>query len=117
MYRVFEVCIEINSLLDRDMLLLTDAMLEAACRPDNEWQKILAALQVIERKLSFYDGKQKLLGLTVTANLRNGWIASLVVAFLSWGSRFMMPLMSHLDVDRIQELLKQHGLGSESEPS
>ena len=117
LYRVFDVCIEMNSIMDRDMLLVTDAMLEAVCRQNDEWQKVLAALQVIERKLNFYDGKQKLLGLTVTANLRNGWIASLVVALLSWGSRYMTPVMSHLDVDRLQEMFKQYGLGSESEPS
>ena len=80
--RVFEVCIEINSILDRDSLLLTDAMLEAASLSDDQRPKVMAALQAIERRL------------TVTANLRNGWLVSLLVAFFSWGSRYMAPALS-----------------------
>ncbi|CAK9020352.1 Uncharacterized protein SCF082_LOCUS14881 [Durusdinium trenchii] len=106
MFRVFEVCIGINNVLDRDTLFLTEAMLKAVhLRKHWDRTKVIAALQAIERRLSVYDDKQKLLGITVSANLRNGWIASLVVTFFSWGSRFMTPVLSHLDVDNLQQLI------------
>lgn len=106
MFRVFEVCIEINNILDRDTLLLTDAMLKAIHLPfGTDRDQVIMALQAIERRLSAYDDKQKLLGNPVTANLRNGWIASLLVAGFSWGSRFMAPVLSHLDIDRLQQML------------
>ena len=103
MFRVFEVCIGINNVLARDTLFLTEAMLKVVHLPDHT--KVIAALQAIERRLSVYDDKQKLLGITVSANLRNGWIASLVVTFFSWGSRFMTPVLSHIDVDNLQHLI------------
>ena len=106
MFRVFEVCIEINNILDRDTLLLTDAMLKAIHLPfGTDGDQVIMALQAIERRLSAYDDKQKLLGNPVTANLRNGWIASLLVAGFSWGSHFMAPVLSHLDIDRLQQML------------
>ena len=114
MFRAFEACIEINNVLDRDALLLSDALLDVA-RQNETSPEVFIALQAVERRLSKYDDKQRLLGLTVTANLRNGWVASLAVAFFSWGSRFMAPVLSQLDIDQLQQTLLQAGLLGMSE--
>ncbi|CAJ1414736.1 unnamed protein product [Effrenium voratum] len=106
MFRVFEECIGINNILDRDTLLLTETMLTAVhIKSKIERPKVIAAPQAIALRLSAYDDKQKLLGITVSANLRNGWIASLIVTAFSWGSRFMTPVLSQLDVDNLQQLI------------
>ena len=116
MLRVFEVCIGINNILDRDTFFLTEAMLKAVHIPDPvERTRVISALQAIERRLSVYDDKQRLVGIEATANLRNGWIASLFVTLFSYGSRFVTPVLSQLDMDFLEQLLRnQSGLGGES---
>ncbi|CAE7239773.1 RD21B [Symbiodinium natans] len=105
MLRVFEVCIGINNILDRDTFFLTEAMLKAVHIPDPvERTRVISALQAIERRLSVYDDKQRLVGIEATANLRNGWIASLFVTLFSYGSRFVTPVLSQLDMDFLEHL-------------
>ena len=39
------------------------------------------------------------------ANLRNGWVMSILIAMLSWAGRFLQPALTKLHVEILQELL------------
>ncbi|CAJ1387153.1 unnamed protein product [Effrenium voratum] len=76
-------CIDINELLDRDAEVLTEASAEALLLRRENAAEVAALLHSIERRIAMFDDKQQILGFTMTASFRNGWVASLVLAALS----------------------------------
>jgi len=83
MLNVIQACIDINELLDRDAEVLTEASAEALLLRRENAAEVAALLHSIERRIAMFDDKQQILGFTMTASFRNGWVASLVLAALS----------------------------------
>ena len=105
-FQMFDVCIKVNTVLERHMLVLADAELEGqkSAGSDAERQHACRMLRSMQRRLSVHDERQTLLGLTVTSNLRNGWIVSLLVAAFSSASQLLQPALSQLDVEKLRNV-------------
>ena len=52
-----------------------------------------------------FDDQQKLFGMPLTANLRNGWVATLFLTGLTALWEFLRPQFKFLSVDALQDWL------------
>lgn len=104
MFELFQACVDINTLWERDNHhTLLDASVASARRDDH---KVTRLLESLRNKVAHSDARQELFGVQVTANLRNAWILSLVTLFLSsmWevGKRFM----EEADLEKIEDHIR-----------
>jgi len=83
MLDVIQVCIDINHILERDSMVLVDAAADAILSKRPDAVEVATMLRAVERKVDMFDDRQQVLGVTMTANYRNGWILSVGLAMLS----------------------------------
>ncbi|CAE7244620.1 unnamed protein product [Symbiodinium sp. CCMP2592] len=69
MYRVFGECVAINTLWDNDNRALSLPKL----------RQHASFLRAMQNKVAVFENRQELFPLAVTRNLRNGWVATLIV--------------------------------------
>lgn len=83
MFNVIQAAININELLEKDSQVLVDAA--ADCIFSRQWNsaEVAGLLQSIERRVAMLDDKQQILGVTMTATYRNGWVATFLAAGIS----------------------------------
>ena len=65
----------------------------------------MALLHAVERKVELFESKQSLFGVTVTANVRNGWMLSLAFVFLNSAWSFVGSHLLGLDSGALVELM------------
>jgi len=104
MFELFQVCVDINTLWERDnQHTLLDASVASAQGDDH---KVTRLLESLRSKVAHSDARQELFGVEVTANLRNAWLLSLATLFLStmWevGKRFM----EEADLEKVEDDLR-----------
>ena len=102
MFQLFQACVAINALWERDDHALVDAIVTSAMRGgQGELKGLLESLQL---KILHSDARQELFGIQVTANLRNAWVLSLVIWFLSTIWEVAKPLMEEADLESMQNV-------------
>lgn len=89
-------------LWERDDHTLIDAIVTSAMLGQSELKGLLESLQ---RKVVLSDARQELFGIQVTATLRNAWVLSLVIWFLSTIWEVAKPLMEKADLESIETVL------------
>ncbi|CAE7201385.1 unnamed protein product [Symbiodinium necroappetens] len=69
-----------------------------------EQSKVNSLLEALQVKVEAFDErKQRLFGITITANLRNSWVATLCATGLTTAWQMFRPKVKDLTIDRIQE--------------
>ncbi len=106
MFQLFQACVAMNTLWERDDhtlldAIVTSAMQEAAQEGKGELKGLLESLQ---SKVSSSDARQELFGIRVTATLRNAWVLSLVIWFLSTLWEVAKPLMEEADLESMENV-------------
>ncbi|CAJ1456705.1 unnamed protein product [Effrenium voratum] len=117
MHRGLEACIAINSLLQRDARVLSDAALEvlmhektapsASDTSNTNGSNLVSAdlLLALQRKVEAFDDQQRIFGIPITAQLRNGWLASLLLALLPTAWKLLKPWLMRIQLDSVEDKL------------
>ncbi|CAE7873716.1 unnamed protein product [Symbiodinium microadriaticum] len=106
MLNILDACIAINQMLLRDARILTDARIDVLLSDSPEQSKVNSLLEALQVKVEAFDErKQRLFGITITANLRNSWVATLCATGLTTAWQMFRPKVKDLTIDRIQDSL------------
>lgn len=103
--RVFQVCVNINLLLERDARVLTDAAVDILTRPGEAKQEVATLLLALQRKVEGFDDQQGLFGLKITRHMRNGW-ASVDFVVMFWSAwQMFRPSMETMEVHDMEGIV------------
>eukprot|EP00449_Zooxanthella_nutricula_P056670 CAMPEP_0198569174 /NCGR_PEP_ID=MMETSP1462-20131121/107445_1 /TAXON_ID=1333877 /ORGANISM="Brandtodinium nutriculum, Strain RCC3387" /LENGTH=455 /DNA_ID=CAMNT_0044300259 /DNA_START=203 /DNA_END=1567 /DNA_ORIENTATION=- len=106
--RIFQACIDINALLDRDARVLLDAEEDLhrthPHSPSNETLGVALTLRMIARKIELFDDKQQIFGIPITNRVRNGWVASMAFFLISYLWEAFKPMVDGMDLDDLEAL-------------
>eukprot|EP00434_Breviolum_minutum_P038815 symbB.v1.2.034444.t1/scaffold4447.1/size39509/1 len=94
MFTVIQAAININELLEKDTQVLVDAAADVIF--SRQWNSgdVASLLHSIERRVAMLDDKQQILGYTMTATYRNGWVATFVAAGISSSIKILQNMRS-----------------------
>jgi len=102
MRQLFQACVDINTLWERDDHTLIDAMVTSAMLGQSELKGLLESLQ---RKVVLSDARQELFGIRVTVTLRNAWVLSVGIWFLSPIWEVAKPFMENADLEWLEDVV------------
>ena len=110
-----EACVAANKLLEHDALVLADATVEALMPSSSSHssRQTVQLLFALQKKPEAFDDHQKLFGMPITANLRNGWVATLFASIFKALRNFLKPQFKFLSVDAVQDWLGDFRTGAE----
>lgn len=106
LFDVLKACININSLLERDVQILVDAATEAAALPDEKKAvQVSVLLRAMERKVESFDNKQEMFGFPITANMRNGWFVSIFVTGVTAAWEIAKPILGAMQLEDVEDFV------------
>lgn len=105
---IFQACIKINDLLERDSKILAIAKLEAHKKAGDDMKvlRTVSLLGTLATTVELIDDKQTLFGITITRNLRNTWIATVAALCFSSLLESLKPMMEHFDINDVESTIK-----------
>jgi len=110
--KALQACIDINDLLDRDASVLLDAeekILEKdSLAQDRQTWQTLELLRTISRKIENFDNKLQVLGITVTRNIRNGWVAAMVTLAFDVLMQAVRPVVSNINIEDVEAFIQSN---------
>lgn len=112
--KALQACIDINALLDRDASVLLDAeetILHKHSLAQDEVRdrrQTLELLQTISRKIENFDNKLQVLGITVTRNIRNGWVAAMVTLAFDALMQAVRPVVSNINIEDVEAFIQSN---------
>merc|ERR1711966_346321 len=95
----------------KDPLVLLNAeeeILAAKNAPDDDGPDPQAFyfLQTISRKIENFDNKLQVLGVTVTTNVRNGWLAAMVTLAGKAFTELLKPVIADIHIEDVEALIE-----------
>jgi len=110
--KALQACIAINALLDRDASVLLDAEETILCKHSlaqdeaRDHRETLELLRTLARKIENLDNKLQILGITVTRNIRNGWVAAMVTLALDALMQAVRPVVSNINIEDVEDFIQ-----------
>mmetsp|Transcript_38770 Transcript_38770/g.109654 ORF Transcript_38770/g.109654 Transcript_38770/m.109654 type:complete len:169 (+) Transcript_38770:2-508(+) len=111
---IFQACIKINGLMERDCRVLIDAeedvqFMERTSSAVNEAhhkkEDVLALLRTIQKKVELFDEKQTIFGVTITSQLRNGWIFTMGALVMQTLWEGIKPVLENMKLEALEGML------------